>query len=77
MAKKPFAWDTEVDLGVIKESEKAEHHIKRCTLNGKEFIVAVKMVLKNDEWIFAKNQTFEIGVFGAMAKLVRESVENG
>lgn len=70
MAKKEFSWDTEQELGTVKEGEKVEHDIKLCTLNGTEFIVATKKVLKKDGWTIAKNQTFKKEVFNQICKLV-------
>jgi hypothetical protein len=71
MAKKEFSWDTEEQIGTIQESEKVEHDIKICTLNGNEFIVATKKVLKKDGWAIAKNQTFKRSVFEELVKLVK------
>lgn len=72
MAKKEFAWDTEEHVGTIQESEKAEHDIKVCTLNGTQYFVATKRVLKKDGWSFAKNQTFKQDVFKKLVSLLQE-----
>jgi hypothetical protein len=71
MAKKEFSWDTEDMIGTIKEGEKVEHDVKKCTLNGTEYIVATKKVLKKDGWSIAKNQTFKKSVFEELVNMVK------
>lgn len=71
MAKKEFAWDYEEVIGEIQEGEKIKHEIKKCTLNGTEFIVSTKHVQKKDGWTIAKNQTFKREVWNQLVKLVK------
>lgn len=70
MAKKPFAWDDEEFIGEIQEGNKVKHEIKKCTLNGTEFIVDTKHVLKKDGWSIVKNQTFKREVFDELVGMV-------
>lgn len=70
-AKKEFSWDDEEFIGEIVESEKVKHEIKKCTLNGIEYIVATKQVLKKEGWGIAKNQTFKRSVFDELVKLIK------
>jgi hypothetical protein len=70
MAKKEFFWDTEELIGTIKEGEKVEHDVKKCTKDGTEFVVVTKKVLKRDGWTIAKNQTFKKEVYNTLVGLV-------
>lgn len=70
MAKKAFAWDHEEVLGIVNESEKVQHDVKICTLNGKQFVVATKKVMSSEGWKIVKNQTFERTTFNLIAQLV-------
>lgn len=68
---KEFSWDDEIFVGEIVESEKVKHFIKICTLNGVEYVVSSKMLLKKDGWATVKNQTFKRPVFDKLISLVK------
>lgn len=72
MAKAPFAWDTEVLIGEVKETEKVTHEIKECKRGDKVFLVATKKVLGAEGWKIVKHQTFEASVFNQIVALVQD-----
>lgn len=69
--KKEFAWDSEEVIGNLIVSDKEKHSIKVCTLNGKQFVVATKIVNKaKGGWTPVKNSTMEMSVFEAVTDAV-------
>jgi hypothetical protein len=71
MAKKKFEWDTEMNIGTIMEfNNKVKHEISKATLGDTEYVVAKKMVLGQDGWKVAKNQTFKVEVMNALVALL-------
>ncbi|ALA13093.1 hypothetical protein TSARBOMBA_254 [Bacillus phage TsarBomba] len=64
---KQFAWDTEVLIGNIQETDKVRHEVIHCTLKGQAYIAIVEWKLGNEGWKRTKNRTIKTGVFDAAA----------
>lgn len=74
MAKKDFAWETEVLIAEVIVSEKEKHEIIHCTLNGQAYVAIVEWKLTNEGWQRKKNRTIKRNVFDAAAKII-DSIE--
>ena len=75
MAKEPFKWDSERELGEVTEGDKVKHVVKLCTLNGTSWVATSKYVLTKEGWTFKGNTNFKAYVFEHIYKLF-ESIYN-
>ncbi|QEG13595.1 putative DNA binding protein [Bacillus phage vB_BspM_MarvelLand] len=72
---KEFKWDTEVQIGEVKVSDKVRHDIIHCTLKGQAYIAIVEWKLGNEGWKRSKNRTVKLDVFEAAAAILNEITE--
>lgn len=68
--KKEFAWDSEVEIGIVDVSEKEKRKASLCTLNGKQFVSIQKVVFVKNEWKIVANATVPRDAFQQIAEMM-------